>query len=123
MCHYLHTADLEYTNHNSAEMRDWLLQSKMQLVRRYKGKLSEFAKVATVYTRAAMERADLMKNLDDGRRVGPVLETFDYAKKKERLFPRPRTPPPFEEKCEQSKRPKSSSTTPGPAFHQKQKRV
>ena len=121
LCHYAHTADLDYTSHNSAEVRDWLVQPKLQLVRRYKARMAEFATVATVYTRSAVERMDLMKDLDDGRRVGPVLETFDESKKRERFFPRPRTPPPIDE-CEQtSKRPKSSPT-PNPAFRQKPRR-
>jgi hypothetical protein len=100
LCHYAHVADLESTQHNSAEVRDWLLQSKYQLVRQYRGKRSDFAQVAAAYARSALERMELMQGLDDGRRVGGgPLRTFEEAKKWHQYFPRPLTPPPIEDEC------------------------
>lgn len=66
----------------------------MQLVRRYNGRTaSEFVKVAVAYAKSAAERMDLWKELDDGRRVGVVLRTFEQAKKWEHYHPRPKSPP------------------------------
>jgi hypothetical protein len=92
LCHYAHRADLEATVHGSAEVREWMVQAKLQLVRRYKGKHSEFAQVATVYAKAATERMEQWQGIDDGRRVMPVQVTFEGAKKMERMFPRPKSP-------------------------------
>lgn len=93
LCHYAHAADLEATRHNSAEVQDWLQQQKFQLVRRYGGRPSDFAKVALAYAKAAAERMALWKGVDDGRRVMPVQRTFEEMKKWEHHFPRPRSPP------------------------------
>jgi hypothetical protein len=38
VCHYAHTADIEFSQHNNAKVRDWKLQLRFQLVRRYKAK-------------------------------------------------------------------------------------
>jgi hypothetical protein len=84
-----------------------MLQSKFQLVRRYTAKRSEFARIAAIYTEAAAERMDQMKGLDDGRRVSAALETFEEAKKRERLFPRPVSPPPRAEAGEGCSRDKT----------------
>lgn len=69
-----------------------MVQPKLQLVRKYRGRPSEFVQVATAYATAAVERMELWKGIDDGRRVGPGLETFKDAKKIGRCFPRPKSP-------------------------------
>jgi hypothetical protein len=92
LCHYAHTDDLESTSHASAEMRDWMVQSKLQLVRRYRGRMSEFVQVATAYARSAVERMELWQGVDGGRRVCAAAETFRDAKKRMRFFPRPQSP-------------------------------
>ena len=93
LCHYAHIEDLRSTQHNSAEVQDWLQQSKLQLVRRYRGRPSDFARVATAYTKSAAERMELWKGVDDGRRVAGPQMTFGEAKKWEYHFPRPKPPP------------------------------
>ena len=132
LCHYAHVADLEYTQHNSAEMRDWLMQSKYQLVRQYRGKRSDFPPVAAAYARSALERMESMQGIDDGRRVGGgPLRTFEEMKKWNQYVPRPLTPPPVEDECSpmiasrrgtaagsssyttKNKRPASRSSDPG----------
>jgi hypothetical protein len=89
-----------------------MVQAKLQLVRRYKGRYQDFAQVATAYAKAATERMELWKGIDDGRRVMPVQVTFEEAKKMERLFPRPKSPvrePEPQIACSgASKRPKTS---------------
>jgi hypothetical protein len=82
-------------------------------VRRYKAKQSEFAWVATHYAQAAAERMDQMKGIDDGRRISPVVETFDEAKKRVRFFPRPR-PYSRDEECQH---PLTSSASQKKAKH------
>jgi hypothetical protein len=104
LCHYAHQADLESVAHASGEMREWMMQPKLQLVRRYHGKPSEFVLVATAYTRAAAERMELWKEVDDGRRVVQVVETFEEAKKRRRFFPRPQSPPTADLSCSRLKR-------------------
>ena len=74
-----------------------MLQFKFQLVRRYKAK--QFVQVATHYAQAAAERMDQMKGMDDGRRISPVVETFDEVKKRMRFFPRPQ-PYSQDEECQ-----------------------
>jgi len=103
LCHYAHIADLESTQHNSAEVRDWLLQSKYQLVRRYRGRRADFAPVAAAYARSALERMESMQGLDDGRRVGGGPQrTFDEVKNWHQYFPRPLSPSPIEDECSPS---------------------
>ncbi len=88
-------------------MREWLVQPKLQLVRRYRGKPSAFVQVATAYAGSAAERMELWSGVDDGRRAVPVPETFEEAKKRARFFPRPRSPPPpVEEECTRGPRPR-----------------
>ena len=99
LCHYAHADDLEQTAHPNAEMREWLVQQKLQLVRKYRGKPSEFVPVATAYAKAAVERMDMWKGVDDGRRTVPAIETFGAAKMRERYFPRPRSPPSLADPC------------------------
>jgi hypothetical protein len=92
LCHYAHGADLESVTYASGEVREWMVQPKLQLVRQYRGKPSEFVLVATAYAKAAAERMGLWKGVDGGRRTVPVLETLEEAKKRERFFPRPQQP-------------------------------
>ena len=84
-------------------------QFKFQLVRRYKARQSEFALVATHYAKAAAERMDLMSEIDDGRRISPVVETFDEVKKRMRFFPRPKSYSDDEETCKDRSVPNSDS--------------
>jgi hypothetical protein len=74
-------------------MQDWLQQHKLQLVRRYKGRPSDFARVALAYTKAAAERMELWKGVDGGRRAAPPQRTLEEAKKWEHHVPRPQCPP------------------------------
>ena len=124
LCHYAHRMDLETTAHASAEVREWMVQSKLQLVRQYKGKPSDFVKIATTYATAAVERMDMWKGIDDGRRVMPVQQKFNEAKKRERFFPRPNSPTSMVDKdsepCSANKRPKTSSD---PVYQWKPKRA
>jgi hypothetical protein len=95
LCHYAHIDDLESTQHPSAEVRDWLLQRKLQLVRQYKSRgWRDFAPVAAAYARMAAERMEQMQGIDDGRRPMGVgaQRTFEEAKKWEQYYPRPQSP-------------------------------
>ena len=92
LCHYAHCDDLLLTTHNSAEVQDWLQQAKHQLVRRYAGRPSDFARVAVAYAKAAAERMEMWKSIDGGRRVSAPQRTFEEAKKWEYHFPRPKSP-------------------------------
>ncbi len=65
-----------------------MLQFKFQLVLCYKARQSKFTLVATHYAKAAAERLDLMKGMDNGHRISPLVETFDEVKKRMRFFPR-----------------------------------
>ncbi len=49
--------------------------------------------MAVAYAKSVVDRMDLWKELDDGRRVGVVLRTFEEAKKWEYYHPRPKSPP------------------------------
>jgi hypothetical protein len=86
ICHYVHRGDT--VHHNNADIMQWMEQGTFQLVRRVDGKLSEFVQCAMWYVRQAVARIESMGEIQCYR--API--TFAEARRRERLFPRPRTP-------------------------------